>query len=222
MGPQKAIHTFDAASEKGFSIVGNGFFDGTTTSNALGITTALRGNQYMLGSSPVLSLGASYDNANAWAALFDEYRIVQLQVDIYFSANSNSTGTVQFTGLTGPFVLPLIYICTDYNDINPLATASQALAYSSCQNLQLGNSSGNTGGRQSYIVKRPAVQTQELDVTSSSFAATRHSPWLSTDDENATHNGIKIYLDTLNDTGTVQIGIMQVVVRARLQFRNVK
>lgn len=220
---QIAIHTFDCTSMGCFTMFsGTGFGYATSTAGVnASVQFVARQDQIMfsIGNGAFTQLGGGFSLASNYRTVFDQFRLTHLQLDFYYTANCGSS-TNPNTGL------PVIYAVVDYDDANQLTTAAQALSYSSCQVIQLGNSSGSNNGRQTIHCNRPAVQTSvETTGLTTNVAKLDHSPWLDSDYVDTEHNGVKIYFDPvpyLPSHGTDYVGSLMVIGRCRFQYKNVK
>jgi hypothetical protein len=118
----------------------------------------------------------------------------------------------------------MIYAVIDYDDGNALASAVNALGYSSCRVIQLGNNQF-TGGKSTITLTKPTVQGV---VNTTSFLNTNvagrltPSPWLDTDYTNIEHNSIKLYYENPIGTTQANIGEVTFVIRQYMEYKNVK
>jgi hypothetical protein len=160
---------------------------------------------------------SSYQNSAAYAQIYDQYRICKVELDFYWNCN--------FSNITQPGIsLPMIYAVIDYDDGNALASAVNALGYSSCRVIQLGNNQF-TGGKSTITLTKPTVQGV---VNTTSFLNTNvagrltPSPWLDTDYTNIEHNSIKLYYENPIGTTQANIGEVTFVICQYMEYKNVK
>lgn len=225
---QQAVHTFDCAAAQSYSyypITGLSV-SGYAVSGAgqsLNLVCDQTGFKASVGGGGFVQHGGTFDNYASYQAIYDQYRITRMSFDIYFSANSN--GMASGAGLPPFNSFPMLYIVTDQNDATALASVQNALAYSSCRVLQMGNSSGANGGRQTHTVPRPTVKLGTLTTTSLLLSSTvAKSPWIDCVNSTAEHFGVKMYIDPTfySGTGATCIGEFVIIARARFQYKNVK
>lgn len=175
-----------------------------------------QGVYYSLGGGALTSFGTGvFSNANALAAIYDQYRITRVNVEIMYSCNNSSENSPTIA-------LPILYAVVDYDDTAALGSSAQALGYSSCKTLQLGNSSGGGGGKQYMSVSRPAVPTNVQTATGvNANGALLHSPWLNSDTTTTEHNGMKFYYVPVTSNATL-VGYVTFVFRVFFDYKNVK
>jgi len=133
----------------------------------------------------------SFTNASDYSNIYDQYRILDITVLIYFSNNNSSINTPATA-------FPMLYTAIDYDDAGALTSVSEALSYAKSTIIQPGNESGKPGGASKIVIRRPAVQVSALltnFVGTTAAARIEHSPWLDSDTVNVEHNGLKIYAD---------------------------
>ena len=170
-----------------------------------------------LGANPPVQLGDVFINATSLLSVFDQFRIMKAQVDVYYTNNSS--------GLNNTLQLPIIFGVVDKDDAGPLSSSANALAYSTCKTLQMGNSSGEGGGKQTMYVNRPSItqaSAQTAAATPSILASTNvPSPWIDNAYEAVEHFGLKFWVDNTNVTSAA-IGNVTFVTRLFVQYRNLK
>lgn len=197
-----------------------GWANGTISSNSLQFAFSSGQIQYALGSTT--AIGPTPGNGTAFSNLYDQYRIVKVEVEFYWTSNS-SLVTEQGTSSTGSLSLPVVIGVIDYDDSSALLSATAALGYSSSKSFQLG-ANGSNYGRQVMYLNRPTVQsvTQFTGGTSSSMFIV--SPWLDTDSPNTLHYGMKLWIDTdpLQTSSNYTSGAVTFNFRMHVQYKNVK
>ena len=171
-----------------------------------------------LAANPPVQFGDLFANAASLANIFDQYRLVKVQCDVYFTNNSS--------GINNALQLPIIFGVIDKDDSTPLTSQAQALGFSTCKTMQLGNSSGAEGGKQSMYVNYPCV----IQVNSQTAAATgpgalpsivKPSPWIDNGFPEVEHHGVKFIADNAGVTNT-QVGNVTFVFRTFMQYKNLK
>ena len=91
-----------------------------------------------------MQTGFNYANSASYAAVFDQWRLDKIVMQILFSSNTSQVNrATQF---------PILYAVTDVNDASPSNSVNSALSYGNCKIIQLGTSSGPTGWRHSIYL----------------------------------------------------------------------
>lgn len=197
---------------------GNISINNNTGWNAVGSTLSVVCQQdriqYSISGGAFVTLGAAFVNAVPFATIYDQFRINKMEVTIMYSDNSSA--------ISGSLALPIVYGVVDFDDVNTITNASQALQYASCKIMQLGNSSGTDGGKQKIVVNKPAVR-QSVDTTNIAFGTVAsgviaHSPWLNTDVTNVEHNGVKLFIDTVTSSNST-VGVVTIAVRCFHEYK---
>jgi hypothetical protein len=217
---QNMIISTVEAIQQSYQITDIGFSDGSTTENALSFVFS-QNNPFYYNTTGLQAL-TSFPNASAYAQIYDQYRIVKVELDIYYSANSNTNNSS--TTLTN-LSLPIIYGVVDYDDADLLVNESAALAYSTCQVYQLGNSSGPNNGRQTKRLSKPTVLTEaSLPGGTATSSQLSISPWLSTDYTTLGHYGLKFYVSNCLPTPAVKttLGYITIIIRQFVEYRNIR
>jgi len=168
---------------------------------------------FSIGGSLYNTFGYAYANSQALGVCYDQYRIRKVVCAITFTSNSSGTNTTTS--------LPNLYGVIDYNDGDQLASQNEALSYSSCKFMQLGNSSGSSGGIQYLTLTRPTTQmlASTTVVGTSTGSIARVSPWIDTDALTVEHLGMKFWTDTPAGTNTVS-GQCQFTFRVFIDYKN--
>lgn len=198
------------------NIPSGGFSDGTESSNGLQFLFNAQKVQYRIGTNAFGQLG-EFDNWDNFQAVYDQYRLRRVTCEIMYSANTLAQTNVQPT-----IGLPIMYTVVDYDDSEPLKDSSDALAYSSCKTMMLGNSSGPNNGKQYWNLNKPTTKTlvdSEQDVA---VAQLKVSPWLSTDQGVVSHYGMKCFMDNTVQISEVVVGFVDFTFRLFVEFRNTK
>jgi hypothetical protein len=164
------------------------------------------------------TLAQAYSNAAAYASIYEQFRIDQVEVEIMFSNNNSS--------LNSPLVAtPIMYTVVDRDDVAPLANAANALAYSTCKTMQLGNSSGENNGKQffKYVPTVSIVNGQTgVQGQPTALGTLRQKQWISTDFQETTHLGMKCFIDPVNSGTNQSLGWVTFVFRVYMSFKNQK
>lgn len=192
----KALHTFVCGQQFESTLNEQTGFGGLGLSIQFGATG--QGMVYAVGgTAPAAIPNGIFANAASMFAMFDSYRIKEVQLVIMYSANQVATSSTTHA-------LPVFYIVEDPDDINPLPDANTALAYGNCRTIQLGN---NNNGKAYASIKAPTVPIQSQTVSGTAFAVQKRSPWIDCGTANIVHNGLKIYykspLNVLQQAATV-------------------
>lgn len=208
---QKSIHTFVCGQQFETTLNENTGFGGLGLSIQFGATG--EGMVYAIGgTAPAAIPNGVFANAASIFAMFDSYRIKEVQLCILYSANQvglNST----------THALPVFYVVEDPDDINPLPSANVALGYGDCKTMQFGNT-GNSG-RQYTGIKAPTVPIQSNTISGAQFAVQKRSPWIDCGQSGIVHNGLKIFYKSPNTTNT-SAGAITWTFSVVLECRGVK
>lgn len=172
----------------------------------------MSGVVYSLGGGAYIN-ACVFDNQAGFQSVFDQYKLTKVICQVIFTSNSSATNSsVQ---------LPTMYGICDADDANLVTSEANALSYSNCKVMQLGNSSGPTGGIQTLTLPDPMAQISALSTNLglSSSAMQKRSPWLDTAAGNIEHTGMKFYVNTPGGTNAVS-GYCQFVFRSFFTFKN--
>jgi len=179
----QAIHTFVCGQQ----------FESTlnelTGFGALGLSIQFgatgQGMVYAVGGTALANIpNGLFANAASMMAMFDSYRVKEVQLCILYSANQvglNST----------THALPVFYVVEDQDNLNPLPDANTALGYGNVKTMQFGNT--GSSGRQYCSIKAPTVPIQSSTISGSAFAVQKRSPWIDCGNPDIVHNGLKIF-----------------------------
>jgi hypothetical protein len=149
----------------------------------------------------VLSITVSNPGASELSALYQKWRISEVEASIIFSNNTSN--------ISGPSTtLPLINLVVNYDDITAL-TLSQIQQFDDLMVLQLGN--GATGPPRIKFRPRPLAVT--YNGVSSGYAVTPEPTWLSTDYPAMPHYAMKCVYDNQSGTSVAQIGYVSFYFR---------
>jgi len=190
----------------------NGF---SSQGNSIQFTFTQNGVYASVGNNAFALWGGSvFANALAYAAIYDEFRILKVQAEILW--NTNEAGISAGATLS----LPIMYAVIDYDDGAPLSSSDQALGYSTCKVMQMGNSNSN-GGKQYMTIFKPACQGSVLQTNNTTTAGqVIRGPWINSAANACEQNGLKIWYN--NQTGTATtIGYLTIVFRVFYEYRNV-
>jgi hypothetical protein len=150
--------------------------------------------------SYTVSLGA-IDQSSSLATLFDQYRIVA--VELWLMPRAAATSTSGSSALGG-----ILSTVIDLDDATNLTQLNQAGDYSSCVTTE------NSVGHYRRWVPHAAIAA--YSGAFSSFANVA-SPWLDTSYPSVTHYGVKIAASVTSAVLTYDIN-----VRLQLEFRSVR
>lgn len=140
----------------------------------------------------------SVSQFSSWSAVFDQYRI--MEIEVWISADLPTASNV-FVGAQN------LYSVIDYDDGSNLSTVAQALAY---ENVIAGPM--NNGH---YRKWRPHIATAAYSGVFTSFK-NEVSPWIDVASPGVQHYGIKCIADV-----TVAVQNIKMLTRVWIQFRNV-
>jgi len=152
----------------------------------------------------------NFQNAGNLAALYDQYRIDKVELEIFFSNNTSSVGTPSTT-------LPIITIVNDYDDSNSI-TLLRANSYTNAVNWQCGR--GSSGFAFKRVLK-PNVDTLVYNGVTSAYA--RSPPvFMDTATNNVPHYGVKMVVDTIVPTAaSTVLGYLSFRVSSHMTYREV-
>jgi len=137
-----------------------------------------------------------------WAAVFDQYRITE--IEIWLEPDVTNLSTVTNLGLSK------FYSIVDFDDANTPVATSDLMQYS---NVIV---SGATTGH--YRKWRPHVAMAAFQSTFTGYANVA-SPWLDCASGDIQHYGIKMAMDALPST---LISVVVATVRIWVQFKNIR
>jgi hypothetical protein len=227
-----AIHMIPCATSANFvwamTNANAGQLNASTPDLTLAVTQS--GAIYQQNNSAWAQFGSTFNNYASCASVFQEYRITDMSVDIYYGVNNGQT---IYAG-SGAQSLPIVYTLDDREDARSVQSASVALQYASCQVMQMGNSSGEKNGRQTISISRPvaygAVDNDASLVGTITATSVLRSPWLAcgTNSSGGTaavipHGYIKMYFDPVaaGTSAQVYLGNFTFIVRALIEYRGI-
>jgi len=169
----------------------------------------------------------NFYNYSSLATVFQEYRILRFDVDVYYSVNSGPSNSTNTGG-----ALPILYAVQDREDARSLGNVPAFLQYATCKIMQLGTSNGSSHGRQSISMSHPSCYVVNEDASSLSGATIgsqlARSPWLScgTSVSGASaaripHGYIKFFIDPEGCTNTTANGTITFIARMFAEYRGI-
>jgi hypothetical protein len=141
-------------------------------------------------------------NASSFGAVFDQYRIAEIEATI------RPTFNVGVSGMKTPY----FYSVIDYDDATVLAGATTYLGYNNC-----------TTSMYETVVRKwvPHVAGALLDASTSIVATENQvAPWIDMADATVPHYGLKIGVDASGGASPLQA--FSITFRLLLQLRNVR
>lgn len=194
----------------GFTTISGGVVYG----NAMGFTWTLAGPQLVSNlASPGL---VTMPNVSEFAALFDQYRIDNVHVKVFYTNNiSNTTGAVS---TFQQIALPTAQFCTDYDDGAAPTSSTELLQRPETKLLQW-----NTNGPLCFTIKKPTMEQTVNTQTGVNSVAPRHG-WCDMAATNTNLYGWKIFLESFgsNTAGGLQQGYFQFYFTYDLSFKGVR
>jgi hypothetical protein len=167
---------------------------------------------------------SGFTNSSSYAAIFQEYRILEFSIEVFSSIN---TASAPATLSSGDF-FPMLYGVIDREDAVGLVNPARALQYATVQVTQL----GSTQGSKTILLKSPVAYTA-FDNTAS-FAGTitaagaTRSPWLTCGTNAASdtpasipHGYIKYFADNLGSTLSTSQMQLTFICKAILEYRGI-
>jgi hypothetical protein len=214
------IHKVMCADAISFPYVPNSGFSGTSQD----LTIAVCQNGILFSQNGGVWNATNFNNYASLAAVFQEYRITEFSVEVFFSENTGSAPASATSGAE----LPMLYTVVDREDAVRLSSISQALQYSSVKISQL----GTTQGPKTTTIKGPAAAAAyDNDATfvgTITAAGVTRSPWLSCGSNSGSssapiipHGFVKYYADPVGSTFATQIGTATFIVRAAFEYRGI-
>jgi hypothetical protein len=211
------VHSFERVGIGHFFIAGSsvpatGYYHNSGDSWTVDLSSGISSqNSYAIANAPDAGTGGTtitIPNSSEFTALFDQYRIKKVKVEMYASNNTSGTGGIVAS-------LSTIYVSTnDYADttVPPnLATLLQR------EDLRV----FRTNDPFSFsFVPKPISSVMDAAGTFAGSAQIAGPVWLSCADTNVEHTGFKFWIDT--GASTQVSDILTVVVRFELEFRAVQ
>lgn len=180
-----------------------------------GVSTALYDMEFSftqfgvsIGVGGIAVVNSTYDNAGSLAAVYDQYRIDRVDMEIFFSNN--------FSNVTTPSVtLPIMTIVEDYDDSNSI-TLAKANAYNNAVQWQLGQMRGSGSIHKSI---KPTVDLLVYNGVTSGYA--RADPmFIDTANNAVPHYGIKLVIDPIVQTAASTVcGYLSFRFRAHMTYK---
>lgn len=150
-------------------------------------------------------------SSSEFSKLFDQWRIVGVDMEVFFSGNSQSIVTAGTT-------LPLLWYVDDYDDANntPLSLIQQ---YPRVKIANMGESGG-------YVIRHRMTPRPSLIIPDGAggFGAAPQldgPTWIDTVTPGTPHYGLKLCLDTYGRTSAGDLGSLSFVAKVHFAFKNV-
>lgn len=171
------------------------------------IKFALYGAQISLGGTPLYN--ASLPNRTEFTNLFNEYKIEEVEMTLFFSNNNSSLNSPQIS-------LPILNVAFDPNDINA-TSLSDIQQFENLITFQMGNGADRT---RTFKFK-PKPQILNYNGATSGYS-TMKDGWINSTYYDVPHYGVKIVYDpTTSPASSTNIGSIAMYFKAKLAFRNV-
>lgn len=158
-------------------------------------------------------LGGTYDgtsagvvpNSSELLAVFDQYRIKRIEVQLFYSHNVSATGDA---------LMPLLRQALDFDSVNGTNALTE---YQGCRTNQMGMYM--TDGIK-YNLFNPTVQGVVQDSTTTTGTANALvSPWIDSSANNTPHFGMRFQAEPFGDTTAGVAGRFSINVKYLLEFR---
>ena len=192
---------------------------GTSFDICFGLTQSSA--DYCLNNNPWNS--TVFSNYTNLANLFQEYRIIRLDVTVFFSNNSANNAAGSTTGNA----LPIVYCIEDREDASAVNTVSGMLQYASCKVYQMGDTKGHTKTLK-YPSAFAAYDNDSTFIGTLSAAGVKRSPWLACGSNSNTnvapsipHGYVKMLIDPCGNTNTVSSGTFTFIITGLYEFRGI-
>lgn len=185
--------------------------------NSLGnsLVVAFTQNQayYSINGSVYSTFSGVYGNASPLTSVFDQFRPVKIQAEIYGSYND--VGVNQ-----GTYSFPLIYAVVDEDDGTTIPSVAEAISYSNMKTFQL-----MAGKKMTMTCNNPSTLNVVDSITAGTSVINGNAkrPWLSTASNSAEFGWFKFYLDTTNMTvASAALGQVSIMFTVVYEYRNTR
>lgn len=168
---------------------------------------------------------ATFDNYASLAAIFQMYRIIEMEVEVLYSANQ-----LPLTNTTGTSFLPVCQMVLDREDARAVANSNAAQQYASCKTFQVGDNLRS----HKMTMKRPSCYGAVENNDGAGLAGTpvgaalQYSPWLALGSSSSTataeivpHGYIKMVVDSAGVGPNLTTGSFMFILRSVMQFRGI-
>jgi len=147
----------------------------------------------------------SWSQYTQFAAVFDQYRIEEVQVVFrpMFTANQVSGSTT--------FYIPTLYVVADYDDSTSLTTAAAFESYTNC----------NMSVNETVAVRLTPHSAQAAYSGAFTSYANKTYQWIDCSSPGVVHYGIKWGIDA-GGAGQTSFQSWKIQVRQRISFRNIR
>lgn len=163
---------------------------------------------YLNGASTFTPAVPSYTE---FTALFDQWQIRGVDLDIYWAKNSVDTVTAGHSGVA-------LWHTTDYDDV-ATATVAEMQQYPGVRLTSL----AENGGSVLHHSFKPVVRLEAPAGGSTTYLPQLESPqWIDCTYPNTDHRGVKIYLETFDRFANYDMGSILVVAKISFAFKNVR
>jgi hypothetical protein len=204
--PKVAIQKFERTTVQAFTLVpSTGIL---ATAFDMEIAFSLNSTYFSLGGT-VISVDAN-PGASEFVALYDEYRISEVEVSFMYGANAVAPGTAASPQL------PILDIAFDPSDAS-VTSLSTILQYQNLVTVQLGNQRTANG----FVVRCRPVPDLSAGTGGAAVGAIipQSAPWLSTDFPTVQHNCLKVFYDSAGSTSTAVIGTLTMYVKYHFEMK---
>lgn len=210
----------------GLSTFAQGAYSGTPTGPGVGASINANALQFAFCLNQVNVYGGSngtaaiasytFPDVQSYANLFEEYRIDAVTVSMYWNINSLAIPVGDQR-----YALPMCYFAKDYDDAVPVSLQTLQ-SYSSCKAIQFGNSSGETGGRQSISLV-PKCSLMAFNSGGGSVAGSNRTHcWLDMDNQQIEHHGLKMCFDNFTTGSAYDLGYINMVFKIKFSCRTTR
>lgn len=149
-------------------------------------------------------------NFSEFVALFDQYKILGVGITWIFTRTENQISTT-----VGQNPMPNLGYVRDYNDATPLTSEGNYLQFQDCRIRRL--------DRPISMYVRPRPSTALYNGAFTGYGVPTNV-WIDTASSDVQHYGVKWFTDASMEGSlpTEQLGVIKMVFRFYLAFRNVK
>jgi hypothetical protein len=150
-------------------------------------------------------------NYTDFTSLFEQYRITNVELQLFFNRNSDSTAT-------GGATLPLVAFVKDYVNATPLTALSDALQYQNVELKQFGNTRGESPAVKLSLKPRVAVEVNDYGVFPAAVAA--ENQWYDSHYPDLPFYAVKGWYDNQTvGAGGASVGTVSLYAKVTYEFR---
>lgn len=185
-----------------------GGFAGVSTT--LQMVFSLTAVSFTTGAGPLVA--PLVPSSSEFSTLFDQWRIDFVEMEIFFSGNSQAVFTAGST-------LPLLWYADDYDDANN-TTLSMIQQYPRVKIAAFGEDGGHV--LRHRVVPKASLVVSDGAGTYGNAPQLNGPTWIDVANPGTPHYGVKMCLDTFGRTAAGDLGSINVVSKIHFSFKNVR